>query len=118
MYIGTGNGAALAGGSSLAGRRRQLVHLVHRRARREDGQVHKWHYQETPEDSFDFDSTQQIVTADLTINGEKKHVVMHAPKNGVFYVLEAYTGKLISGKPYVPTVELDERPRREGPARS
>ncbi len=64
---------------------------------------YKWHYQETPSDSFDFDSTQQLVTADLTINGEKKHVVMHAPKNGVFYVLDAATGKVLSAKLFVPT---------------
>jgi alcohol dehydrogenase (cytochrome c)/quinohemoprotein ethanol dehydrogenase len=63
----------------------------------------KWHYQETPSDSFDFDSTQQLVTADLNIGGEKKHVVMHAPKNGVFYVLEAATGKVLSAKLFVPT---------------
>ncbi len=63
-----------------------------------------WHYQETPSESFDFDSTAQITTADLLINGEKRHVVMHAPKNGIFYVLDAHTGKFISGTPFVPKV--------------
>ncbi len=38
------------------------------------------------------------MTADLTINGEKRHVVMQAPKNGFFYVLDAANGKLISAE--------------------
>ncbi len=60
-----------------------------------------WHFQETPEDRWDFDSNQQITVADLTIGGKARHVVMHAPKNGFFYVLDAKTGKFISGKPFV-----------------
>jgi len=62
-----------------------------------------WHYQATPEDSWDFDNTQQLVTADLMIDGVSKHVVMQAPKNGVFYMIEAATGKVISADLYVPT---------------
>ncbi|WP_369026714.1 PQQ-dependent dehydrogenase, methanol/ethanol family [Qipengyuania sp. RANM35] len=60
-----------------------------------------WHFQETPEDRWDFDSNQQITVTDLTIDGKTRHVVMHAPKNGFFYVLDAETGKFISGKPFV-----------------
>ena len=62
-----------------------------------------WHYQETPSENFDFDSTAQLTTADLLINGQKKHVVMHAPKNGVFYVLDAKTGKVQSADLFIPT---------------
>lgn len=61
-----------------------------------------WHYQETPEDRWDFDSNAQITIADLTINGRKRRVLLHAPKNGVFYVLDARTGQFISAKPFVP----------------
>jgi alcohol dehydrogenase (cytochrome c)/quinohemoprotein ethanol dehydrogenase len=64
---------------------------------------YRWHYQTTPMDSFDFDSVQQITAADLVINGEQKHVIMQAPKNGVFYVIEAATGKVQSAHLYVPT---------------
>ncbi|MCA0909816.1 PQQ-dependent dehydrogenase, methanol/ethanol family [Qipengyuania gaetbuli] len=60
-----------------------------------------WHFQETPEDRWDFDSNQQITVTDLTIDGKTRHVVMHAPKNGFFYVLDAATGEFISGKPFV-----------------
>ena len=60
-----------------------------------------WHFQETPEDRWDFDSTQQIIVADVAIEGKPQHVIMHAPKNGFFYTLDAKTGKFISGKPFV-----------------
>lgn len=66
-----------------------------------DTGAYAWHFQETPEDRWDFDSTQQIMTADLTIGGKLRHVIMHAPKNGFFYILDAATGKFISGKPFV-----------------
>lgn len=64
---------------------------------------YRWHYQTTPEDSWDFDNTQQLVTADLMIDGVERHVVMQAPKNGVFYVIEVATGEVLSADLYVPT---------------
>ncbi|MFN3469517.1 MAG: PQQ-dependent dehydrogenase, methanol/ethanol family [Novosphingobium sp.] len=60
-----------------------------------------WHFQETPEDRWDFDSAQQITLADLTIDGQQRHVVLHAPKNGHVYVLDARTGQFISATPFV-----------------
>ncbi|MGH6786233.1 MAG: PQQ-dependent dehydrogenase, methanol/ethanol family, partial [Novosphingobium sp.] len=68
---------------------------------RPDTGEYVWHFQETPEDRWDYDSNQQITVADLTIGGEKRHVIMHAPKNGFFYMLDAATGKFISGQPFV-----------------
>jgi PQQ-dependent dehydrogenase (methanol/ethanol family) len=59
-----------------------------------------WHYQETPGDSWDYDAIRPLVTADVTINGEKKHVIIQPSKNGLIYVIEAATGKLISGDPF------------------
>ena len=59
-----------------------------------------WHFQETPEDRWDYDSNAQITLADLTIDGKQQHVVLHAPKNGYFYVLDAKTGKFLSGTPW------------------
>ncbi len=64
---------------------------------------YRWHYQTTPNDSWDFDSTQPLATADLMINGEKKHVVMQASKNGIYSVIEVATGKVLSADLYVPT---------------
>lgn len=67
---------------------------------RPDTGEYVWHFQETPEDRWDFDSDQQIIAATLPIDGQQRRVVMHAPKNGFFYVLDAKTGKFISGKPF------------------
>ena len=55
-----------------------------------------WHYQINPRDAWDFDSTQRMTLADLTIDGKRRKVLMQAPKNGFFYVLDRETGKLIS----------------------
>jgi PQQ-dependent dehydrogenase (methanol/ethanol family) len=60
-----------------------------------------WHYQTTPGDDWDFDSIADIMLADLNINGRQRQVVMHAPKNGFFYVLDRKTGELLSADPWV-----------------
>lgn len=56
-----------------------------------------WHYQETPGDSWDYDAVSPMMTADLTIDGTERHVLIHPSKNGFIYVLDAVTGQLISG---------------------
>ncbi len=55
-----------------------------------------WHYQEVPGDAWDYDAVSPMMTADLTIGGKKRHVLMQPSKNGFMYVLEAKTGKLLS----------------------
>ncbi|WP_333838808.1 PQQ-dependent dehydrogenase, methanol/ethanol family [Novosphingobium sp.] len=67
-----------------------------------DTGAYAWHFQETPEDRWDFDSDAQITLADLTIGGRQRHVVLHAPKNGHAYVLDAATGQFIQAAPFVP----------------
>jgi quinohemoprotein ethanol dehydrogenase len=57
-----------------------------------------WHYQVNPRDSWDFDCTQQMTLATLTIDGKHRKVLMQAPKNGFFYVLDRQTGQLISAE--------------------
>jgi len=63
---------------------------------------YKWHYQLNPGESWDYTATQQMTLADLTIDGKPRKVVMQAPKNGFFYVIDRTNGKLISAKPYAP----------------
>ncbi len=62
--------------------------------------AYRWHFQETPEDRWDFDSDAPIMIADLEIDGKLRHVALHAPKNGYFYVLDAETGQFLSAKPF------------------
>lgn len=65
---------------------------------------YKWHFQETPRDKWDYTATQSIVLADLPVGpgGATHRVIMHAPKNGFFYLLDAKTGKFMSGAGYAP----------------
>lgn len=62
--------------------------------------AYKWHYQTTPGDTWDFDATMDIELADLEIGGKPRKVLIQAPKNGFFYVIDRLTGKLISAEPY------------------
>jgi quinohemoprotein ethanol dehydrogenase len=102
VYIGTGNGApwpaevrSPGGGDNLF--TSSIVAIEAKTGK------YRWHYQATPMDSWDFDNTQHIVTADLVIDGRKTHVLMQASKNGAFYVIEAATGKVISADLFVPS---------------
>jgi quinohemoprotein ethanol dehydrogenase len=62
--------------------------------------AYKWHYQVSPGDTWDHDATMDIELADLVIGGKTRKVLMQAPKNGFFYVLDRTTGQLISAEPY------------------
>jgi quinohemoprotein ethanol dehydrogenase len=62
--------------------------------------AYKWHYQVNPGDTWDYDATMDIQLAELTIAGRRRKVLMQAPKNGFFYVIDRTTGKLISAEPY------------------
>lgn len=100
MYVGTGNGSpwsrskrSPAGGDNL-----YLGSVV---ALNVDTGKYVWHYQETPGEEWDFTSTQQMVLADLTIAGKPRKVMLHAPKNGFFFVLDRVTGEFLSAKNYV-----------------
>jgi PQQ-dependent dehydrogenase (methanol/ethanol family) len=99
LYIGVGNGSpwdqkyrSPGGGDNLF-----LSSIV---ALKPDTGEYVWHYQETPGETWDYTATQPIMIADLKIDGQDRHVVMQAPKNGFFYVLDAATGKLLSANPY------------------
>lgn len=66
--------------------------------------TYKWHFQTTPGDNWDYTATQSIILADLSVgeNGAPRRVVMQAPKNGFYYVLDAASGEFLSGSPFVP----------------
>jgi len=99
IYFGVGNGTPWPRRtrSSQGGDNLFISSVVALKA--ETGE-YVWHYQETPGDAWDFDSAESIVLADLTINQSPRKVLLHAPKNGFFYVLDRATGELLSAKPY------------------
>jgi quinohemoprotein ethanol dehydrogenase len=101
LYVGTGNGSpwnreirSPGGGDNLF-----LSSIL---ALNPDTGRLKWHYQVTPADSWDYTATQHIILADLTIDGKPRKVLMQAPKNGFFYVLDRVTGELLSADKYIP----------------
>ena len=99
VYFGTGNPTAwyrsLRGGNGDSLYAASIL-AVHART----GEL-AWYFQTTPGDSWDFDSTQPLVQADLSIGGRTRKVIMQANKNGFFYVLDRATGEFLSGKPFV-----------------
>ena len=100
LYVGTGNGSpwnrhlrSPAGGDNL-----YLASIV---ALDPATGEYQWHYQNTPGDTWDYTSTQHIILADLTIDGAPRKVLMQAPKNGFFYVIDRTNGEFISAEPFV-----------------
>jgi len=99
LYIGVGNGApwnrqirSPAGGDNL-----YLSSIV---ALKPDDGSYVWHYQTTPGDSWDYTATQHMILAEIELNGQQRKVIMQAPKNGFFYVLDRRNGELLSAEPY------------------
>jgi len=99
LFIGVGNGApwnqairSPGGGDNLF-----LSSIV---ALKPETGEYVWHYQTTPGETWDYTATQQIMLADLEIDGQNRKVLMQAPKNGFFYVLDRATGELLSAKPF------------------
>lgn len=66
-----------------------------------------WHYQTTPGDNWDYTATQKLILADLNIKGRIRQVIMQAPKNGFFYVLDRRSGELLSAAPYATVTWAD-----------
>ena len=59
-----------------------------------------WHYQYNPRDAWNFDCTQQMTPTEMVIDGKPHDVLMQAPKNGFFYVIDRHNGKLISAEKF------------------
>lgn len=61
----------------------------------------KWHFQFTPNDGHDWDSAQDIVLVDRMWHGQARKLLLHADRNGMFYVLDRADGKFLAGTPFV-----------------
>lgn len=114
LYVGTGNGGpwdrnirSPQGGDNLF-----LASII---AVKPDTGKMVWYFQETPGDTWDYTSVQPIVLADIPINGKQRKVLLHAPKNGFFYVIDRTNGEFISGSKFVKRLTwakgLDEKGR-------
>lgn len=106
VYIGVGNGAPWNRQVRSDGKGDNLF-LSSIVAVDADTGKYKWHYQQIPGESWDFTATQPMMLATLSIGGKPRRVLMQAPKNGFFYVLDRKTGKLLSAKAFVPQTWAD-----------
>jgi PQQ-dependent dehydrogenase (methanol/ethanol family) len=100
LYIGVGNGTpwnqsirSPGGGDNLF-----LSSIV---ALRPDTGEYVWHYQTTPGETWDYTATQHIILADMEVDGAVRKVLMQAPKNGFFYVIDRTDGTLLSANNYI-----------------
>jgi len=101
LYLGTGNGGpwardkrSPAGGDTL-----YVASIV---ALNPDTGKYVWHYQETPGDNWDYTSAQDLILADMEIAGQPRKVILHAPKNGFFFVIDRTNGQFISADQFIP----------------
>jgi len=101
LLVGVGNGAPWNHRARSDGKGDNLF-LASILALDPDTGAYKWHYQLNPGETWDFTATQQITLADLTIDGVERKVLLQAPKNGFFYVIDRESGQLISAEPYAP----------------
>jgi quinohemoprotein ethanol dehydrogenase len=99
VYLGTGNASPYHGENDAAGRSDELYVASIIAVHADTGQM-AWHYQEIPGEGWDYDTTNKLVLADLTVAGRNRKVIMQASKNGYLYVLDRATGEFLSGKPF------------------
>jgi len=99
LYVGVGNSSPYdrrvrspGGGDNLF-----LASILALRAK--TGEL-VWYYQTTPGEAWDYTATQHMILAELEIGGRERRVLMQAPKNGFFYVLDRATGELLSAEKY------------------
>ena len=108
IYLGTGNASpwnqkifSPQGGDNLF-----LCSIV---ALDADTGEYVWHYQINPGETWDYNAAMDIELAELEINGERREVILHAPKNGFFYVIDRKDGKLISAEKFANKVTWAKR---------
>lgn len=100
LYVGVGNSSQYNRAQRSPGGGDNLYLSSILAVNPDDGTL-VWHYQTTPAESWDYTATQHMILADLDIDGKPRKVIMQAPKNGFFYVLDRASGKLISAEKYV-----------------
>ena len=103
LYIGVGNGSPWNHGLRSEGKGDNLF-LSSIVALKPDTGEYIWHYQETPAESWDFTATQPIVLATIPIGGQPRKVLMQAPKNGFFFVIDRATGKPLGINKFVRNI--------------
>ena len=113
LYVGTGNGSPWNRGIRSPGGGDNLYVSSIVALKPDSGEL-VWYYQTTPGEAWDYTATQHMILADLEIGGRKRKVLMQAPKNGFFYVLDRTSGELLSAQSYVQTTWAKEVDKKTG----
>ena len=114
LYVGTGNGGPWPEELRKSKGKDNLFVCSILAVKPDTGEL-KWYFQPVPGDSWDYDSVQQLLLADVTIKGQQRKVLMQANKNGFYYVLDRVSGQFIAGIPFAKITwakGLDERTGR------
>ena len=114
LYVGTGNGGPWPE-ELRKSKGKENLYLASILAVKPDTGELKWYFQVVPGDSWDYDSVQQLLLADVTIRGQQRKVLMQANKDGFYYVIDRVSGQFISGQPFAKVTwakGLDERTGR------
>ena len=119
LYVGVGNGSPLNHVYRSEGKGDNLF-LSSIIALNPDTGSYIWHYQEVPGETWDYTATQQITLTELILDNVNHKVILHAPKNGFFYVIDRATGKLLSAEKFAPVnwashIDLDTGRPQETP---
>jgi len=99
VYVGTGNAGPWPEELRHSKGKDNLYACSVVAVRPDTGEM-KWYFQMVPGDSWDYDSVQQLLLADITVKGRARKVIMQANKDGFYYVIDRVTGQFISGQPF------------------
>ena len=99
VYVGTGNAGPWPEELRHSKGKDNLYACSVLAVRPDTGEM-KWYFQMVPGDSWDYDSVQQLLLADITVKGRPRKVIMQANKDGFYYVIDRVTGQFISGQPF------------------
>jgi quinohemoprotein ethanol dehydrogenase len=114
VYFGTANASPYHGQHDSAGGGDELFVASITAVHAETGQL-AWYYQEIPGEGSDYDTTNKLILADFTVDGQNREVIMQASKNGYLYVLDRVTGEFLSGRQFAHvtwTTGLDPKTHR------
>jgi quinohemoprotein ethanol dehydrogenase len=99
IYLGTGNGSPWNHKIRSEGKGDNLFLSSVVALDAKTGE-YKWHYQINPGETWDYNASMDMAVAEIAIDGKPRKVLMTAPKNGFFYVIDRTNGKLISAEPF------------------
>ena len=104
LYIGVGNGAPWPREIRSPGGGDDLFLSTIVSVDVETGRMN-WYYQTTPGDNWDYSSAMDMTLGEIEFGGEMRKVVLQAPKNGFFYVIDREDGELLRALPYTEGID-------------